>query len=272
MSDSLQPHGLQHARLPCPSPTPEVYSNSCPLSHLTISSSSSPSPPAFNFSQHQGLFKWVSSLHQVAKVLEFQLQHLSFIVTIFFTNWRFVTTLCQTSLLAPFFPNSICSLCVSVSCFGNSHNTSNFFIIIFVKVIWEKAMAPHSSTFAWKMPWTEEPDRLQCMGSLESDMTERLHFHFSLSCVGEGNGKRLQCSCLENPRDGEAWWAAVSGVAQSRTWLKQLSSSSKVISSQGSLILLLQKDYDLLKAHMMVSIYFFNKNSIFKLRHVHCFC
>ena len=55
-------------------------------------------------------------------------------------------------------------------------------------------------------------------------MTERLHFHFSLSCIGEGNGNPLQCSCLENPRDGEAWWAAVYGVTQSRTRLKRLSS------------------------------------------------
>ena len=90
----------------------------------------------------------------------------------------------------------------------------------------EKAMAPHSSTLAWKIPWTEEPGRLQSMGSLESDMTERLHYHFSLSCIGEGNGNPLQCSCLENPRDGEAWLAAVYGVAQSRTRLKRLSSSS----------------------------------------------
>ena len=87
-------------------------------------------------------------------------------------------------------------------------------------------MAPHSSTFAWRIPWTEEPGRLQSIGSLESDMTERLHFHFSLSCIGEGNGNLLQCSCLENPKDGEAWWAAVYGVAQSRTRLKRLSSSS----------------------------------------------
>ena len=63
-------------------------------------------------------------------------------------------------------------------------------------------------------------------GSEESDMTEWLHFHFSLSCIGEGNGNPLQCSCLENPRDGGAWWAAVYGVAQSWTRLKQLSSSS----------------------------------------------
>ena len=62
-------------------------------------------------------------------------------------------------------------------------------------------------------------------GHEESDITERLPFHFSLSCIGEGNGNPLQCSCLENPRDGGAWWAAVCGVAQSRTRLKRLSSS-----------------------------------------------
>ena len=135
-------------------------------------------------------------------------------------------------------------------------------------------MATHSSILAWRIPWTEEPGRLQSMGSLgvghdsvtslslftfmhwrrkwqptpmflpresqgrgslvgchlwghtESDMTERLHFDFSPSCIGEGNGNPLQCSCLENPRDGGAWWAAVYGVAQSRTRLKRLSSSS----------------------------------------------
>ena len=84
----------------------------------------------------------------------------------------------------------------------------------------QKEMAIHSSTIAWKIPWTEEPGRLQSMGSLESDTTERLHFHFSLSCIGAGNGSPLQCSCLENPRDGEAWWAAVYRVAQSQTRLK----------------------------------------------------
>ena len=89
-------------------------------------------------------------------------------------------------------------------------------------------MAPHSSTFAWKIPWTEEPGRLQSVGLLELDTTERLHFHFSLSCIGEGNGNPLQCSCLENLRDGEAWWAAVYGVAQSQTRLKRLSSSNSV--------------------------------------------
>ena len=88
----------------------------------------------------------------------------------------------------------------------------------------EKAMAPHSSTLAWKIPWMEEPGRLQPMGSLGVRQTERLHFHFSLSCIGEGNGNPFQCYCLENPRDEGAWWAAVYGVAQSQTWLKRLSS------------------------------------------------
>ena len=67
-------------------------------------------------------------------------------------------------------------------------------------------------------------------GREESDTTERLHFHFSFSCIGEGNGDPLQYSCLENPRDGGAWWAAVCGVAQSWTGLKHLSSSSSSIS------------------------------------------
>ena len=64
-------------------------------------------------------------------------------------------------------------------------------------------------------------------GCSELDRTERLHFHFSPSCIGEGNGNPLQCSCLENPRDRGAWWAAVYGVAQSRTWLKRLSKLKK---------------------------------------------
>ena len=88
----------------------------------------------------------------------------------------------------------------------------------------EKAMAPHSSTLAWKIPWMEEPGGLQSMGSLRvgHDWATSL----SLSCTGEGNGNPVQCSCLENPRDSRAWWAAVYGVAQSQTRLKGLSSSS----------------------------------------------
>ena len=79
-SDSSRPYGLQHAGPPCPPPTPRVYSDSCPWSRAIHPSHplSSPSPPAFNLSRHQSLFKWVSSSHQVAKVLEFQIQHQSF--------------------------------------------------------------------------------------------------------------------------------------------------------------------------------------------------
>ena len=86
-------------------------------------------------------------------------------------------------------------------------------------------MAPHSSTLAWKIPWTKKKKRkshgrrslVGCSpwGREELDTTERLDFHFSLSRIGEGNGNPLQCSCLENPRDGGAWWAAIYGVAQS---------------------------------------------------------
>ena len=87
-------------------------------------------------------------------------------------------------------------------------------------------MVPHSSTLAWKIPWTGEPGGFSPWNRWESDTTEWLHFHLSLSCTGEGNGNPLQCSCLENPRDGVTWWAAIYGVTPSRTWLKQLSSSS----------------------------------------------
>ena len=80
-------------------------------------------------------------------------------------------------------------------------------------------MAPQSSTLAWKIPWTEEPGRLQSMGS----RSVRRDRATSLSRTGEGNGNPPQCSCLENPRDGGAWWAAVYGVAQSQTRLKGLS-------------------------------------------------
>ena len=88
------------------------------------------------------------------------------------------------------------------------------------------AMAPHSSTLAWKFPWTEEPGRLQSMGSLRVGHDWVTSLSLSLSCIGEGDGNPLQCSCLKSPRDGGAWWAAVCGVTQSRTRLRWLSSSS----------------------------------------------
>ena len=79
-------------------------------------------------------------------------------------------------------------------------------------------MATHCSTLAWKIPWMEEPGRLQSIGLLELDTTERLNFHFSLSCIGEGNGNPLQYSCLKNPMDRGAWWATV--AVKSQTQLK----------------------------------------------------
>ena len=110
-------------------------------------------------------------------------------------------------------------------------------------------MAPHSSTLlpgeshGWRSlvgysPW----------GLYELDMTEQLHFHISLSCIGEGNGNPLQCSCLENPRDGGARWAAVYGVTQSWTRLKWLSSSSR------SLIVLFSPVYSKKLSYFHISI------------------
>ena len=100
----------------------------------------------------------------------------------------------------------------------------------------EKAMAPHSSTLALKIHGQRNLVGYGPWGREESDMTERLHFHFSLSCIGEGNGNPLQCSRLENPRDGEACWAAVHWVAQSRTRLKRLSSSSSRANEQQNMM------------------------------------
>ena len=87
------------------------------------------------------------------------------------------------------------------------------------------ANAPHSSTLASKIPWTEEPGKLRSV--------RLLRLHFPLSCTGEGNGNPLQCSCLDNPRDGGAWWAATYGVAQSWTQLKWLSSYNTIWSVAG---------------------------------------
>ena len=85
---------------------------------------------------------------------------------------------------------------------------------------------PHSSSLPGKSHGWRSLVGCSPWGRKESDTTEWLHFHFSLSWIGEGNGNPLQCSCLENPRDRGAWWVAVYGVAQSWTWLKRLSSSN----------------------------------------------
>ena len=95
-------------------------------------------------------------------------------------------------------------------------------------------------------------------GRRESDMTELLHFDFSLSCTGEGNGKPLQCSCLENPRDRGAWWAAVSGVAQSQTRLKRLSSSSSSPLSDVSFVSIFSQSV----SYLLILLTFFNVNEV----------
>ena len=117
-------------------------------------------------------------------------------------------------------------LCHSDSC--TTYLISRNWIVIFFIYIWEKAMAPYSSSLAWQIPWMEEPGRLQSMGSRRVGHDWATLLSLFLSCTGEGNGNPLRCSCLENPRDGGAWWAAVYGVAQSWTRLKWLSSSSYI--------------------------------------------
>ena len=112
------------------------------------------------------------------------------------------------------------------------HTVKGFGIVNKAKVdvfLAEKAMAPHSSTLAWKIPWMEEPGGLQSMGSLRVGHDWATSLSLFTCMHWEGNGSPLQCSCLENPRDREAWWAAVYGVAQSRTQLKWRSSSSSKV-------------------------------------------
>ena len=123
-------------------------------------------------------------------------------------------------------------------------------------LILEKAMAPHSSRVVGCSPWGRE----------ELDTTERLHFHFSLSCIGEGNSNPLQCYCLENPRDGGASWADVYGVAQSRTRLKWLSTSSSNSSSY-----LIQRQYNeankIFKMYSVELFFFLNKSILLGDKH-----
>ena len=120
---------------------------------------------------------------------------------------------------------------LSISCCGNF---SELYVKLFSFGLWG------SRNSFWRRQWHPTPVLLPgkshgwrslvgCSpwGCWELGTTERLHFHFSLSCIGEGNGNPLQCSCLENPRDRGAWWAALYGVAQSRTQLRRLSSSSR---------------------------------------------
>ena len=99
-------------------------------------------------------------------------------------------------------------------------------LVIWRSLVWRRQWHPTPVLLPGKSHGWRSVVGCSPWGREESDTTRRLHFHFSLSCIGEGNGNPLQCSCLENPRDGGAWWAAVYGVAQSQTRLKRCSSSS----------------------------------------------
>ena len=204
MFHSLPPHESQHARPPGPSPTPGVYSNSCPLSrgcHPAISSSVVPSPPARNPSQHQGLFKWVNSSHFSLSICPFN-EHPGLIS--FRMDWLDLLAVQGTlkSLLQNHSSKASVLQCSAFFTVQLSHPymttgktialtrwtfVGNGVLKLRSDVLWlwawalasdflhlnadyavysEKAMAPHSSTLAWKIPWMEEPGRLQSMGWL----------------------------------------------------------------------------------------------------------
>ena len=192
VSHSLWPHELQRTRPPCPSPTPGVHPNPCSSSrwcHPTISSSVSP---------------FSSCPQSLPASGSFQVSQLS--------------------------SSGGQSIGVSASTSVIPMNTQDWFPLgwtsgIFQRRQWHPTpvLLPGKShgrrSLVGCSPW----------GRWGPDTTEWLHFHFSLSCIGEGNGNPLQCACLENPRDGGAWWDAVYGVTQSQTQLKWLSSSSSGI-------------------------------------------
>ena len=196
MSNSLWPHGPQDVRPSCSSPTPGVYSNSCPSSRwcYPITSSS-----VVSFSSCLQLFPAAGSF-----------------------------------LMSQFFASGGQSIGVSAS--GsvlpmNSQVWSPLGWTGWISLQSKGLLRIFSNTTVQKHQFFGTQLGCSPWGLEDSDTTEQLHFHFSLSCIGKGNGNPLQCSCLENPRDGGAWWAAVYGVAQSRTWLKRLNSSSSFLYS-----------------------------------------
>ena len=148
----------------------------------------------------------------------------------FFTNWaiREAQTFYKTmnfyiwirSTHATKFTGS-CYVCSKATLWIINHSFEGLYV-----VPWRRQWQPTPVLLPGKSHGRRSLVGCSPWGRWELDTTERLHFHFSLSCIGEGNGNPLQCSCLENPRDSRAWWAAIYGVTQSRTWLKQLSSSS----------------------------------------------
>ena len=220
-SVSSLPHGLQHPKLL--SLSPGVCSDSCPLSgwfHWTISSSAAP----FSFCLH------------------------SFPASGSFPKSQFFASggqIIGTSASATDFPMNVrgwFTLGLNGVILLKSRGLSRVFASTTIRKYQFSSAQPSlwsNYTEYRRRQWQLTPVLLPgkshgrrslvgCSppGRQESDTTEPLHFHFSLSCIGEGNGNPLECSCLENPRDGGAWWAAVSGVARSRTRLKRLGSCS----------------------------------------------
>ena len=140
------------------------------------------------------------------------------------------------SLLFQPWSSSGSSICAKGSSFTSSRGQlfsknlpeSTVFLGIYSCIEWRKKWQPTPVLLPGKSHGQRSLVGYSPWGCEELDTTERLHFHFSLLCIGEGNGNPLQCSCLENPRDGGAWWAAIYGVTQGRTQLKRLSSSSSM--------------------------------------------
>ena len=150
----------------------------------------------------------------------------------------------STAVASPLSYHSELQLSLWISLFSyNNHSTSKciiYFLSIFRHVVWRRQWQPTPVFLPGKSHGRRSLVGCSPWGRKESDTTERLHFHFSLSRIGEGNGNPLQCSCLENPRDGAAWWAAIYGVAQSRTRLKRLSGSKHVVGGGFSGLCILQ--------------------------------
>ena len=176
-SDSLRPHGLQHARLLCPSPTPGTCSRSCPSSrwwHPTSSSSEVPFSSCFQSFSIRVFSSELVLCIRWPKYWSFSINPSSvYLGLISFRMGWLDGSLCNSRDSQESSPRRQWQP-TPVLLPGKSHG--------------RRSLVGCS-------PWDHK----------ESDMTERLHFHFSLSCIGEGNGNPLQCSCLENPRDGGAW-------------------------------------------------------------------
>ena len=194
MSNSLQPHGLQHARLPCHHQLPELAQTHVSDAIQPFHPLSSPSPPAFNLSQHWGLFQWVSSSHQVTKVLEPQLQHQSF-------QWIFRTDFLSVRLIKIQFTYSK-NPCSAEKETQVETGVSPEFpptsckILGTTKVLPTKVHLKLPYVWAGRRRWHPTPVLLpgksrgrrslvgcHLWGHEESDTTEQLHFHFLLSCI-----------------------------------------------------------------------------------------